>query len=60
MKKLARKKLRLQRDVVRVLNRELAGVAGALVTYSNYTECCPDTFPPCSDMKSGCGSFSDV
>jgi hypothetical protein len=61
MKKFAKKKLALHRDIVRVLGGELIQVRGASETgtFTNESACCPDTGPPCSETRSGCGSFAD-
>lgn len=55
MKKLARKKLVLRGDVVRILRGDLARIMGGI--YPPPMDSDPETDPPCSDNKSGCGSF---
>jgi hypothetical protein len=53
MKKLAKKKLALRSDVIRVLRTELAQVVGGDPPPPIDSD--PDTGPPCSDNKSSCG-----
>lgn len=57
MKQLAKKKLALRRDVIRVLRAELALVVGG---NPQPIDSDPDTGPPCSDNKSSCTCSAGV